>query len=102
MPEPVKVISAAQLSDAIAGAVKSALASRPGLQLEPDVTLAPPGLIGFVVRGDALAGTSVGDLQNLAASVAQSLPQGGTPAALVHGGHTVVGFVPDLRITLKG
>jgi hypothetical protein len=96
MPDKVKSISAQQL----AKEVKTAVAKNERLKaaiVDPKVAMIPPWVIGLILRPRELGDRSLGEVQELATDVAKSLPsaRGKTPAALVHGGHIILGFVEE-------
>jgi len=96
MADKVKSISAQQL----AKEVKTAVAKNERLKaaiVDPKVAMIPPWVIGLILRPRELGDRSVGEVQELATDVAKSLPsaRGKAPAALLHGGHIILGFVED-------
>jgi hypothetical protein len=105
MAGKITSISGKQLSTEIANAVKTAVArhaSFKGATVESGVAMFPPGVIGLILRNFEPEKSSLGQLQSLATDVAKALPsaKGGQPAALVHGGHIIIGFIQEPAITL--
>jgi hypothetical protein len=100
MADKVKSISAEKL----AAEVKAAVAKNATLRaavVDPKVVTFPPWIIGLILRPGELENRPFGEVQKLAAGVAESLPsaRGRTPATLVHGGHILIGYVEEPVIT---
>jgi hypothetical protein len=95
MADKVKSISAKKLADEVKAAVAKNETLK-GLVVDPKVVMIPPWIIGLILRGE-LESRPLGQVQKLAAGVAESLPsaRGRSPAALVHGGHILIGYVED-------
>ncbi len=99
---PVKSISAKQLAGAV-DAVKKAVGDKAFAKLPPLTPSVGPivgtgTIVGFVIR-DQDAG-SIGDLDGLAKDLAKKLDGAGAkPAALLHDGHLIVGFMPRSTVT---
>jgi hypothetical protein len=100
MADRIRSISAQQL----ANEVKEAVAKNEELKgriVDPKVAMIPPWVIGIILPPADLKNQSIGGVQKLAASIAKSLPSahGREPAAVVHGGHVLLGFVENPTAT---
>ena len=96
MADNVKSISAKKLADEVKAAVAKNETLK-ALVADPKVVTIPPWIIGLILRPGDLENKPLGQVQKLAAGVAKSLPsaRGRSPAALVHGGHILIGYVEN-------
>jgi hypothetical protein len=102
----VKTLSAKQLTDAAKHSAAKVLEARAGLKAPPGTTVGfvpPYHWIGLILREEAKL-EKIADAKKIAADIhagiSASIPslKGGTPGAIIHGGHIIMGFVPPREI----
>ncbi|WKA31325.1 hypothetical protein [Bradyrhizobium roseum] len=98
----VQSISAKEITSAVRKAVAKNETLRQLTSASPGIATIKPPILGLLIRDVDLKDSSIGELNQLAADVAKSLPaaKGAQPAALVHGGHIIIGFIQESAVTL--
>ena len=95
--ERAELISVAELSVKLKGAVKDAVQRNAGLNISStQISLLPnPGpIIGFILHEAGLISKPLSDLNKLAADVAKQVPGNAKPAVLIRDGQITVGYFP--------
>jgi hypothetical protein len=97
MSGKINSISAKDISSAVKAAVKNSATLKGITATDPSLATIRPPIIGFVVRDLEVKDASMGELNKLAAHVAESLfaGTGSQAATFVHNGNIIIGYVAE-------